>query len=390
MVDNLEPKQEVSKVADVSIDSNFDVGISREETSMQFETYVISTDLSQGQELIWGPTAAKCGNGLSMDIGSPDSTGSYNTAYEQEILSPKVDDKIKSTFAEKQGETVIEKYENPTVEAKCSVERFNIALSSKDWNIHAEVTEVSKVKKSEEPTKIPLQYEEQTITTEAFNKNSYGSETVASNVDSIIAETVPSAFKEDQESYSEKLGQHQISEEKQVVTLGRTDSGKSNIPLFSFLKEESYSAGSQQEQERLVANNAIEENRILTITQSWLSLPKEERNASLGLSSSVSACVVHKISTESTHTSKFNLLTHVCFVLQRGCVLGNIDGGVQWIRRRDLELLLESSGLRFSEEWECNFGADARKGASLPKGHTQWRDGRPDFLAARIEHQDMA
>ncbi|KAF9606516.1 hypothetical protein IFM89_025889 [Coptis chinensis] len=239
MVDNLEPKQEVSKVADVSIDSNFDVGISREETSMQFETYVISTDLSQGQELIWGPTAAKCGNGLSMDIGSPDSTGSYNTAYEQEILSPKVDDKIKSTFAEKQGETVIEKYENPTVEAKCSVERFNIALSSKDWNIHAEVTEVSK----------------------AFNKNSYGSETVASNVDSIIAETVPSAFKEDQESYSEKLGQHQISEEKQVVTLGRTDSGKSNIPLFSFLKEESYSAGSQQEQERLVANNAIEENR---------------------------------------------------------------------------------------------------------------------------------
>ncbi|KAF9590975.1 hypothetical protein IFM89_000520, partial [Coptis chinensis] len=28
------------------------------------------------------------------------------------------------------------------------------------------------------------------------------------------------------------------------------------------------------------------------------------------------------------------------------------DGGVQWIRRRDLELLLESSGLRFSEEWD--------------------------------------
>ncbi|KAF9590137.1 hypothetical protein IFM89_031741 [Coptis chinensis] len=27
------------------------------------------------------------------------------------------------------------------------------------------------------------------------------------------------------------------------------------------------------------------------------------------------------------------------------------DGGVQWIRRRDLKLLLESSGLRFSEEW---------------------------------------
>ncbi|KAF9606518.1 hypothetical protein IFM89_025891 [Coptis chinensis] len=73
--------------------------------------------------------------------------------------------------------------------------------------------------------------------------------------------------------------------------------------------------------------------------------------------------------------------------------------------RRDLELLLESYGLRFFKsgfknevEWlhisstwqECNFGADARKGASLPKGHTQWWDGRPDFLAARIEHQDMA
>ncbi|KAF9587772.1 hypothetical protein IFM89_005504 [Coptis chinensis] len=52
-------------------------------------------------------------------------------------------------------------------------------------------------------------------------------------------------------------------------------------------------------------------------------------------------------------------------------------GGVQWIRRRDLELLLESSGLRFSEEWPAEDAAALPGLSSSPAVLFTRTDGAP-------------
>ncbi|PIA31619.1 hypothetical protein AQUCO_04900131v1, partial [Aquilegia coerulea] len=218
----------------------------------------------QGQEQICNPTESKCGTDSNMGFGSPDSNESYNTAYEQEMLSPMVGAETKSSFNfdSQIAETVVTKmqeeknkkdgnaaFANPGTEDKHGVGWLTTEPYSVNLNIHV----VSRDGTDEEYKQTPQQYEEKAISREVLRPNCSGSEISANKVDDSIGN--PCA----EDNSSENQSQDQISEDKEVITLEKTNSEKLNVPLLSFFKEESSLMGSQHKQERLVAKKANEE-----------------------------------------------------------------------------------------------------------------------------------
>ncbi|KAF5199192.1 hypothetical protein FRX31_011224 [Thalictrum thalictroides] len=216
----------------------------------------------QGQEHVC-TTDSKCGTDSNMGFGSPDSNESYNTAYEQETLSPKVEAGTKSSFNfdNQIAETVVTEMQEEMnkkdgnaafahleIEAKHGIGWLTTEPYSVKLNIHV----VSKDGAAEESKQTPQQYEEKTISSEVLRPNCCSTEISANKVDVSIGN--PCA----EDNYSENRSQDQISEDKGVITLGRTNSEKSNIPLLSFFKEESSIVGSQHKQEKLVAKKGSE------------------------------------------------------------------------------------------------------------------------------------